>query len=224
MKITWIGQAGFLVKACGKTILVDPYLSNSCGEVNPKSQRRMPVDESLFDCNPDILVCTHDHLDHLDSQTLVHFLNEDTSLLTLSSAQSWNKLRGFAGSHRHVIFTPDTVWTEGGVKLTSVKALHSEPTAIGVLIEAESKSVYITGDTLYNTGIVAQAPKGVDLVCLPINGVGNNMNATDAANFARDIGAKAAMPVHWGMFDALDPTAFEFEGSIIPEVYKEIEL
>lgn len=224
MKITWIGQAGLLIQTEGKTILVDPYLSDHCGELNPKSHRRMPVDESLFDCRPDILICTHNHLDHLDKPTLERFLREDTSLLTLSSAQSWNELRQFPGSHRHVMFTPGTVWTEGAIRFTAVKAMHSEPTAIGVLIEAEGKRYYITGDTLYHLDVIAQIPDGVDAVFLPVNGVGNNMNMQDAADFARAIHAKVAVPVHWGLFDSLDPSAFPFENKIIPEIYHEINL
>ncbi len=224
MKIVWIGQAGLLIEAGGKTIIIDPYLSDHCGELNPKSHRRMPVDESLFDCKVDVLICTHDHLDHLDEQTLKHFLREDTDLLTLSSAQCWNKLRTYPGNHRHVMFAPDTVWTEDDVRFISVKAVHSEPTAIGVIIEAEGKRLYVTGDTLYSKAIVEQIPYGVDAVFLPINGVGNNMNAKDAADFARDIGAKAAVPLHWGLFDELDPNIFEFENKVIPEIYHEIKL
>ena len=35
MKIKWIGQAGLLIEADGKIILVDPYLSNSVEAINP---------------------------------------------------------------------------------------------------------------------------------------------------------------------------------------------
>ena len=45
MKVTWITQAGLVFEADGKRIIVDPYLSDSCCKVNPKSKRRIRVDE-----------------------------------------------------------------------------------------------------------------------------------------------------------------------------------
>lgn len=68
MKITWLGQAGLLIETGGKKIMVDPYLSDSVEAINPKNWRRVAVDESLFEEDIDMIVITHDHLDHLDPQ------------------------------------------------------------------------------------------------------------------------------------------------------------
>ena len=35
MKITWLGQAGLLFETNGKTILIDPYLSDSVAQIEP---------------------------------------------------------------------------------------------------------------------------------------------------------------------------------------------
>ena len=48
------------------------------------------------------------------------------------------------------------------------------------------------------------------------------MNAYDAAHFAKKCGAKYSVPVHWGMFDDIDPQIFKADNRIIPEIYKEI--
>ena len=37
MKITWLGQAGLLFETNGVTIIVDPYLSDSVKEINPRN-------------------------------------------------------------------------------------------------------------------------------------------------------------------------------------------
>ena len=47
MKITWLGQAGLLFEKDDIKIMIDPYLSDSCKALNPKSARRVPVDESI---------------------------------------------------------------------------------------------------------------------------------------------------------------------------------
>lgn len=223
MKITWLGQAGLLIRTKEITVMVDPYLSDHCGDLNPKSRRRMPVDESLFDIVPDVLIVTHNHLDHLDHFTLPHYLKETSGVTTLSSTDSWPELRKYGGDNNYIWFPAGTEWTQGDVRFLSVPACHSEPTAIGVMLEAEGKRIYISGDTLYHRDIVAKVPHGMDLAVVPVNGVGNNMTMFDAARLCRDLEAKCAMPVHWGLFDGLTPEAFPFDSKILPEIYREFE-
>jgi L-ascorbate metabolism protein UlaG (beta-lactamase superfamily) len=73
MKVTWIGQAGLLIEMNGLQIMVDPYLSDCVEKVNPASYRRKPVDTALFDVEPDVMLFTHDHIDHYDPETAPHF-------------------------------------------------------------------------------------------------------------------------------------------------------
>lgn len=80
MKITWLGQAGLLFEDDEITILVDPYLSDSVETVNPRLKRRVRVDETFFDIKPDVIICTHNHRDHTDPETLKHYLTEKSSI------------------------------------------------------------------------------------------------------------------------------------------------
>ena len=50
------------------------------------------------------------------------------------------------------------------------------------------------------------------------------MNAKDAADFAYEIGAKCAVPLHYGLFDSIDPATFDFEDSLLLESYKETKI
>ena len=50
------------------------------------------------------------------------------------------------------------------------------------------------------------------------------MNMADAARFARDCGANFAVPIHFGMFDNINPKDFMSENRVIPEVYKTIPI
>ena len=70
MKVTLITQGGLLFENDRIKILVDPYLSDSVGSLDERKHRRIPVDESLFDVQPDVILITHNHLDHLDPETL----------------------------------------------------------------------------------------------------------------------------------------------------------
>ena len=88
------------------------------------------------------------------------------------------------------MFNRCTTWTEHGIKFTAVKADHSDLSAIGVIIDDGDKKYYVTGDTLYSSKILGDLPNEIEVVFLPVNGVGNNMNITDALRFAKDCGAK----------------------------------
>ena len=48
------------------------------------------------------------------------------------------------------------------------------------------------------------------------------MNMTDAARFAAKVGAKKTVPLHFGMFDELNPELFCCENRVIPKLYEEI--
>ncbi|MBQ2726237.1 MAG: MBL fold metallo-hydrolase [Clostridia bacterium] len=226
MKITWLGQAGLLFKTSSCTVMIDPYLSNSVVKINPRNYRRVPVEERFFSIKPDILIFTHDHLDHYDPETVTHFLTAETSLTVLAPDSVWQKVRQIGGANNYVSFNRHTEWTQDGLRFTSVRAEHSDPYAIGVVITelSSDKNYYITGDTLYNTAIFADLPEKIHAVFLPVNGVGNNMNMTDAARFADKIGAEIVVPLHIGLFDTLSAEDFSCIRKIVPTFYKEIPL
>lgn len=223
MKIIWIGQAGLLIETGGKKIMVDPYLSDSVEAINPKNWRRVAVDENLFEEDIDMIVITHDHLDHLDPQTLERFLKKDKILTVLAPYNAWQQVRKNGKNHNYVMFNRGTVWTQDGIIFTAVKAEHSDLTAIGFIIDDGEFKVYVTGDTLYNKDIFSELPKNLDAVFLPVNGVGNNMNISDAKQFAKMTEAKKAIPIHWGMFDELDVSDFDLVNAIIPKIYEEVQ-
>ncbi|MBQ7363258.1 MAG: MBL fold metallo-hydrolase [Clostridia bacterium] len=227
MKFTWLGQGGMLFDNGRAKIIIDPYLSDSVEKINPKSFRRTRIDESIFDVRPDIMIFTHDHLDHFDPETAERFLSREGKAVTVFSPSSvWGRVRKLGGEHNYVQFNRGTEWTEGDIRLLAVYAEHSDPYAIGVVIEdlAEGRRYYVAGDTLYNRRIADELGGAVDVAFMPVNGVGNNMNMTDAARLAEKIGAKKVVPVHFGMFDELRPHGMQVRGLTVPTVYEQIEI
>lgn len=229
MKVTWLTQAGFLFKNSRLQVLVDPYLADTMGEINPKKARKIPVDESFFDIKPDLILITHDHVDHCNEETLKKFLSASEKTITiLASEGAYKHLLPLAEDHNLVLLAPHTVWSEGGITFYSVHAEHSDRSAVGFILDDGKKTYYVSGDTLYNYDVIDDVldlvEDGVDYAFLPINGRGNNMNAKDAADFAYEIGAKNAIPTHYGLIDNIDPESFDFEDKIILTPYEEVEL
>lgn len=225
MKLTWLGQAGFLIETDGKTILIDPYLSDRVKDFEPENWRRVPVEERFLHLRPDLILITHNHLDHLDKETLKYYLTPDSRALVFSPDGGYQELRhSFPGTKcNYVLFNAGSEWTEGNVLLRAVPAEHSDPHAIGYLLTAEGKTYYFTGDTLYSERIFAQLPQEpIYAVFLPVNGKGNNMNMADASRFALRTGARFALPMHIGMFDTMTDAAFFHPGKITPKIYEEV--
>ena len=224
MKIFWLGQAGLLFEKEDLKIMIDPYLSDSVENINPENYRRVPVDESFFQIKPDIMIFTHNHLDHYDPETVERFITANSGVTVLAPKSVWDEVRKIGGNNNFVLFNRYTSWTERGIKFTAVKAEHSDLTAIGVIIDDGQKKYYITGDTLYNEEIFGDIPNDIYALFLPVNGVGNNMNMCDAARFAKQINAKKVIPIHIGMFDELKADDFGCKNKAIAEIYKEIKL
>lgn len=229
MKVTWLAHAGLLFESKKITVLVDPYLSDTLGEYDETKKRKVPVDNKYLDVCADVILITHSHADHLDPATLsVLFGNADKEITVLASGSAYDKLISLGYKHNIVMLSPHSVWSENGVTFYAVKAEHSERDAVGFILDDGDMTYYVSGDTLYNFDVIDDCldlvEDGVDYAFLPINGKGNNMNAKDAADFAYEIGAKCAIPVHYGLFDNVDPDDFDFDDRKIMSPYESLEL
>ena len=214
-----------MLEAQSKIILIDPYLSDSVAKIQPKNTRRVKVDEHFLKIKPDIIICTHNHLDHTDPETLSHYLHADSRVTVLASGNAWQNVRKTFGGiqNNYVQFNCGTEWTQDDIRFQAVYAEHSDDKAVGVVIYAEGKVYYVTGDTLYNPQIFNQLPEKIDCVFLPVNGRGNNMNMLDAKRFCERLGC-VAVPMHCGLFDEMDMNAWTYENKIVPKFYQEITL
>lgn len=230
MDVIYLGQAGLLFKSKDICIIIDPYLSNSVEKVDSNAVRRIPVNEEFLNLVPDVIVITHDHLDHYDFETLIRYVHNaeksNRKIVFLCPDKVYDKALCDFSAHNIILFDRHTEWSESGVIFKAVKAAHSERGAIGVIIEDtfENKVYYVTGDTLYNSDIFEDIPDNIHALFLPINGVGNNMNMKDASRFSKRVDAKYTVPYHFGMFDELSGHMFECENKVVPEPYKSIIL
>ncbi len=208
-------------------IFIDPYLTDSLSAEG--RMRSFCVDEGVYDIKPDVILITHAHPDHFDIETLRRLIlgGKDVTVLT-GSADCCCELSALRGNVNCVLLSPHSVWSEGGVTFYSVKAAHTDPSAIGFIVDDGDKTYYISGDTLYNFDVIDDCldlvEDGVDYAFLPINGRYSNMNAKDAADFAYEIGAKCAIPVHYGLFDNVDPEEFDFDDRMIVSPFESCEL
>lgn len=224
MKITWLTQSGLLLDNGKVRIIVDPYL---CGR---EDERNAPVDKGFLEVGADIILLTHSHADSCDTRSILSILSHSQSATVLASEGAYRILSSLPelSEHNLILASPHTVWSEKGVTVYTVHAEHSDRTAVGYIIDDGKKTYYHSGNTLYNYDVIDDVldlvEDGVDVAFLPISGRENNMNPKDAADFAYEIDAKCAVPIHYGLFDKTDPTEFDFDDRLILSPFEPHEL
>lgn len=229
MKVTWLHQASLYFENDDIKILVDPHFSSSVGECSPKDKERNSIKKDTYLQSLDVILITHAHPGHLDPEILDVILSKAEKPITVIAPRgAYERLVSFGGNHNYVLLAPGSVWSLCGVTFYSVRAAHSDKYAVGYIMDDGEKTYYVSGDTLYNFDVIDDvldlAPDGVSYAFLPINGRGNNMHPKDAADFAYEISADHAIPIHYGPLDNVDPEDFDFEDRIILEPLVETDL
>jgi L-ascorbate 6-phosphate lactonase len=212
--VTWLGQAGFRFEAGGLRILVDPFFSDHEDRTYPP----LPVDE--FGAAIDWLLVTHEHLDHLDPQSLRAVAARSERLRIVVPAPLEHMARdACADAEVLAVARGDRLELPGAGAVTVVPAVHAvhprdgyadDPRFVGYVLELEGVTVYHAGDTLAADSLFeALAPLLVDVALLPVNGrtffreqadLAGNLDGRDAVALATRIGARVLVPIHWDLF------------------------
>lgn len=196
MKIRFLGQSGYVLKSGNTEIIIDPYLSDSVNRVAGRP-RTLPVPINPKDIKCDAVICTHNHLDHLDPDTVTE-INEKQFYITTNEGKE--ELEKFGRENAAALNVGDSIKI-GNFELTAVFADHTVE-AFGLIVKAENKTLYFSGDTLYNEKLFNIAEYKPDITFICINGRLGNMNVDEALVTAKKIGAKINIPNHYDMFES----------------------
>ena len=223
LHLWWLGQSGFLVRCNGKTLLFDPYLSDSLTvkyASTDKPHTRMtanPIAPEKLDF-VDVVTNSHNHTDHLDAETLGPLLQENPNINFIIPEAN----RAFVCDRLKIdssmpIGSDDGEKIEvGGWEIFGVPAAHENLETdeqgrhkfMGFVARRDGISIYHSGDTiLYDDMVEKLMPLDIDIALLPINGrlperrVSGNLWGDEAAQLAKDIGAKVVIPCHYEMFE-----------------------
>jgi L-ascorbate metabolism protein UlaG (beta-lactamase superfamily) len=233
-RLWWLGQAGFLVQAGGRTLLVDPYLSDFlarkyAGTIHPHI-RMMPSPLPPSRARGvDLVLCTHRHSDHMDPETLpaVTSLNP-ACIFVVPRAVRWRALEiGLPAEQVLGMADGEGLQPAEGVAVEAIHSAHEqrvrnaagEDEFLGYIVRAAGISLYHSGDCVPHEGLVDRlAGRAVDLALLPINGrdqgrrstgIPGNFTLEEAVRLCEQAGIPSLLCHHYGMFDfnTVDPAA-----------------
>lgn len=196
MIIRFLGQSGYVLKTENTKIIIDPYLSDSVNRVANRP-RVLPIPIKPENINCDVVICTHNHLDHLDPDT-VKDINSCQFFITTNEGKI--ELQKFGKTNVKALNIGESIIV-GDIEIAAVFADHTVE-AFGLIIKAENKTLYFSGDTLYNEKLFDIAKYKPDITFICINGRLGNMNVSEALTVAKKIGAKINIPNHYDMFES----------------------
>jgi L-ascorbate metabolism protein UlaG (beta-lactamase superfamily) len=204
--LDWLGHSGFRLRAGRSTIYIDPY------RVSPEAPKA------------DLILVTHAHYDHFSPQDLELLSHKGTWLVApaaVAERVSGNVLSIAPGE----MLEDELV---RGVAVAAVAAYNTSkrdpdgnvfhPPGAGFV----GYDLNVRGERLYHAGDTDVIPEmdavaGVEVALLPVSGT-YVMTAREAAEAARRIAPRVAVPMHWGEHIGTRQDAEEFAAAAPGEV------
>jgi len=179
--VEWLGHAGFRVRSGRSVVYIDPYRAGDGPEA-------------------DLILITHGHYDHFSPQDVERLSGERT--LVVAPPAVAERIAG-----RVVSLAPGEGLEEGfdvravaayntSKRDPSGKLFHPrEAGGVGYVLNVRGERLYHSGDT----DVIPEMDDvaGVDVALLAVSGV-YVMTPGEAAEAARRIGPRVAVPMHWG--------------------------
>jgi L-ascorbate metabolism protein UlaG (beta-lactamase superfamily) len=213
MKLRYFSHSAFqLTTKSGYKILIDPFLSG-----NPTS----PV--KAQDVEADFIILTHAHGDHIGDSFEIAKRCKST-FICVNELANYCSSKGFKAHNMHIGGSHNFEF--GRVKFTI--AHHGSMTPdnnyggepAGVIISADGKIVYHTGDTglFYDMKLIGEM-NSIDCMLLPI-GDNFTMGINDAVKAVEFVSPKLAIPIHYNTFSVIAADPNEFKKLVDAKGYK----
>ncbi|UCG50177.1 MAG: MBL fold metallo-hydrolase [Phycisphaerales bacterium] len=174
--IQWLGHASFRITEGKEVIYIDPW----------------KLKESAHDAT-EVLV-SHSHSDHYSPDDIEKVSGADTKLISTVDV--------IAKERRGEALLPGLRIVLDGVSVTGVAAYNPSKEFhprlknwVGFVVEVGSNRIYYAGDSDFTDDM--KGLEDIDIALLPVGGK-YTMTGEEAAEAARQIGPKYAIPYHWG--------------------------
>jgi L-ascorbate metabolism protein UlaG (beta-lactamase superfamily) len=212
--IRWLGHSCFELKAGGATVLTDPFLTG-----NPKAAA------SADELEPDVILLTHGHSDHLGDTVDIA---KRVGCPVLAIVELANEIGGQGVD----VFDPNIGGTVqfdwGWVKLTPAWHTAVSPSGTphmpaGLLIHIGDRLIYHLGDTALfsDMKLIAQRGDKVDLALVPIGGH-YTMDRYDAVTAVELIDPQQVIPCHYNTFPPIETDVQAFKQDVQNAGFSEV--
>ncbi len=214
-----LGHSTVFLNFLGVRVLTDPVFSQRVGLgippfiLGPKRYQAPALDARELPA-PDVLVLSHAHFDHFDVWSLRKF-DRRTPVATARATSDLLHRHGFRNVHELDWGETKTFETvRGPLRITGLEVAHWGARMMrdehrgynGYLLERGGHAVCFAGDTAYTLafGKLKDPVRPIDLMLMPIGAydpwIRAHCNPEQAADMARQAGARAFVPIHHETF------------------------
>ncbi|MFI3267742.1 MAG: MBL fold metallo-hydrolase [Rikenellaceae bacterium] len=214
--LVWLGHNSFFMQLDGKRLLFDPVFGHI-----PFVRRKsiFPAQISAFK-NIDYILISHDHYDHLDRKSIKAIVKNNKSVTIVCGLglkkllERWTKNTvkvieaGWYQQHKDntlkITFMPCKHWGKRSINDGSERLWGS------YMVQSSKLSIYYSGDTGFSDHF-NEIPELFGNPDYALIGIGaykprwfmepNHISPYDAVKAAKMMGAKTAIPMHYGTFD-----------------------
>jgi L-ascorbate metabolism protein UlaG (beta-lactamase superfamily) len=205
-RLRYLGHSSLLIEADGKTVLIDPYLSEC-----PTT----PDDVSADTITADLILVSHAHFDHLGDAVAIA---RRTGAAVVAPYELANWLAKQGVERTEGIQPGGTFRGKAGLHVRMTPAVHGSSLADGtyaglasgfVVTCPDGTKIYDAADTALFGDMDLIGEVGLDLAIVPI-GDYYTMGPDDAVSAIRRLRPCLAMPIHYNTFPpiAQDPAAW----------------
>lgn len=212
----WLGQAGYIIRACGLTVVIDPYLSDSAAAGAGEFKRLFPAPIAPEGLIAEFYLVTHDHLDHLDPETLRGYPGKEDTWFVAPRLAARRLLEFGIPEDRVVRLDAGETRKFPRLEIHAVFALPTGAEVLdttGYLLRFENgRSVYHTSDTAFHPLVLSAAPREPDVMLVPINGKWGNPGPEQAAEMTAAVRPRFVLPNHYDLMalNAENPESFRW--------------
>ena len=222
LNIQWLGHSSFLIQIDNLNILADPVTEAFHplfgGAVRCFKRYIQPGVELADLPKIDVIVISHNHLDHLEDKALLYLKRYQPQLLVPYGLKKYFDDKGFKNVKEHMWWEETIALSNDGkkVSLHAVPARHNSMSRGGVekqeslwcgwVVEANDKHIYFAGDTAFNELMFSQI-KGrfgsIDVAMIPIapdKMWDRHIDYLDALRVLDILDGKVMIPMHWGAY------------------------
>jgi len=218
----WVGQSGFLLAWNGHYLLFDPYLSDSLtSKYDDSDKRHVRMTELVVAPEKldflDVVTSSHNHTDHLDAATLAPLFaaNPNLQMVIPEANRAFVSERLTRDQSTFIGLNDGETVEVASFKFTGIAAAHEELETdelghhkyLGYIVQCGPFTIYHSGDCVPYDGLEERLQRfDIDVALLPINGrvperrVVGNFNGREAAQLAKAINARIAIPCHYELF------------------------
>lgn len=225
--VTWIGQSTLLMKINGTTILTDPYFSKYASPFIMGPSRFVNPGISAENLPPiDIIIVSHNHYDHLDTNFIESIVDKDTiHVFVPLKLGSFFSDRGFKNVYELDWYGSKRI---GDIRFMALPSVHysgrgmddkNQTLWCSWAISSPSGQYYFIGDSAYSPTLFKEIGEKFgtfDLAMLGIGtygnrkyGVNNHTTPEEAVAIGKEINAKTLLGIHWGTIDLSDEPPWE---------------